>query len=194
MIGRLSLYSHYRVCGEAASENDGFELAKQTRPHLAIVDISLRQGHGIELVKRIKTYLPKTKILVLSGYDASLYADRSIRAGAHGYLNKQQSNEQVIEAIETVLEGEIYVEDATENKAVRSVRSARGVQKLSDRELQVFALIGGGLTLRAIARHLHLSPHTIDTHRENIKRKLALQTSAALTQTAVEWRLQNSCA
>lgn len=106
---RISAYPDLEVCGEAVSEDEAMLLVKQTNPHLVIVDISLKGGHGIELIKRIKSSFPSIKMLVSSGFQESLYAERALRAGALGYLNKQDSGEKVIEAIRTVLRGERYV-------------------------------------------------------------------------------------
>ena len=189
---RLGMEPHLDVCGEAESEDEAVQKVLELDPHLVIIDITLKNGHGIELIKRIRSKRRPTKMLVVSGHDETLYAGRAVRAGAHGYLNKQHSNDKILEAVTAVLNGESYFSESTEKLAADSVDgtgSPSGVGCLSDRELQIFELIGNGETSRVIASRLHLSPHTIDTHRENIKRKIGARTSAALTRAAVQWRL-----
>ena len=192
---RISLHSDLEVCGEADSEDQALALVKQKDPDLVLVDISLKCGHGIELIKRIKSLDPKIKTLVISGFQESLYAERACRAGALGYLNKQESNEKMIEAIRTVLAGERFLSPEISrrliNHALGATDAARTpVEQLTDRELEIFRMIGEGLTTGAIAKRLSLSTHTIDTHRENIKRKLAVGSAAELTRTAVQWVLE----
>lgn len=192
---RISLHSDLEVCGEADSEDQALALVKQKDPDLVLVDISLKSGHGIELIKRIKSLDPKIKTLVISGFQESLYAERACRAGALGYLNKQESNEKMIEAIHTVLAGERFLSPEISrrliNHALGATDAARTpVEQLTDRELEIFRMIGEGLTTGAIAKRLSLSTHTIDTHRENIKRKLAVGSAAELTRTAVQWVLE----
>jgi DNA-binding NarL/FixJ family response regulator len=194
---RISAFSDLEVCGEAASEDEAMLLVKQTNPHLIIVDISLKGGHGLELIKRVKSNYPKIKMLVSSGFQESLYAERSLRAGALGYLNKQDSGEKVIEAIRTVLRGERYVSPEITQRLVSQALGTKGESKdpidlLTDRELEVFRMIGKGQTSSAIAADLLLSSHTIDTHRENTKRKLGLKNAAELSRQAVQFVLENS--
>ncbi len=193
---RISLHSDLEVCGEADSEDQALALVKQKDPDLVLVDISLKSGHGIELIKRIKSLAPKTKMLVISGFQESLYAERACRAGALGYLNKQESNERMIEAIHTVLAGERFLSPEISrrliNHALGATDAARTpVEQLTDRELEIFRMIGEGLTTGTIANRLALSTHTIDTHRENIKRKLAVGSAAELTRAAVQWALES---
>jgi DNA-binding NarL/FixJ family response regulator len=194
---RISSYRDLEVCGEATTEDEAFELVKQTNPGLVIIDISLKAGHGIELIKRIKAISPHTKMLVTSGFQESLYAERAMRAGALGYLNKQDSGEKVIEAIRTVLRGERYVSSAITQRLVSQAlgnhtESGEPTDLLTDRELEIFRMIGCGKTSGAIADELFLSTHTIDTHRENIKRKLGLANAAELSRTAVQFFLENA--
>jgi DNA-binding NarL/FixJ family response regulator len=193
---RISTQSDLKVCGEAASEAEALSLVQETTPDLVLVDISLKSGHGIELVKQIKSRFPNVKTLVVSGYQESLYAERALRAGALGYLNKQESNDKVLEAIRTVLSGERYVSAVITQRLVsQSLASADDVKtpmaRLTDRELEIFRMIGEGLTSGAIANRLFLSTHTIDTHRENIKRKLDLKNAGELSRSAVQWVLEN---
>ena len=193
---RISAYSDLEVCGEAQSEDDAMSLVKDKNPHLIIVDISLKGGHGIELIKRVKSSYPNVKMLVSSGFQESLYAERSLRAGALGYLNKQDSGEKVIEAIRTVLRGERYVSPEITQRLVSQALGTKDESKdpidlLTDRELEIFRMIGQGKTSGAIADDLFLSSHTIDTHRENIKRKLGLKNASELNRQAVQFVLEN---
>jgi len=188
---RISSQADMEVCGEAATEDEAVELVKQISPDLVIVDISLQSGNGIELIKRIKALNPTVKMLVVSAFQESLYAERALRAGALGYLNKQESNERVIHAIRTVMKGERY---ASEELTQRLVAQALGkrcetqspIEQLTDRELEIFRLIGAGLSTGAVAEQLFLSTHTIDTHRENIKRKLGAKSGAELNRLAIQ--------
>lgn len=182
------------VCGEAATEAEGFALVAETRPDLVIVDLALKEGTGLGLLKRIRASSPDTKTLVVSAYDEASYAQRCLEAGAMGYISKQETNALVLEAIRTVLNGERFLTPAaTQQLVARAVdRKASGdpVQLLSDREFEVFRLIGRGLTTRAIAQRLQLSVHTIETHRERIRHKLDLPNGAELTRRAVTWVLE----
>jgi len=193
---RISLHSDLEVCGEADSEDQALALVEKAGPDLVLVDISLKCGHGIELIKRIRSLDPAIKMLVISGFQESLYAERAFRAGALGYLNKQESNEKMIEAIRTVLAGERFLSPEISRRLINQALGASDVTKtpieqLTDRELEIFRMIGEGLTTSAIASQLFLSTHTIDTHRENIKRKLAVSNAAELSRTAVQWLLEN---
>jgi DNA-binding NarL/FixJ family response regulator len=193
---RLSTQRDLQVCGEAETEEEALALVQATCPDLIIVDISLKSGHGIELVKQVKARFPAVKMLVLSGYQESLYAERALRAGALGYLNKQESNDKLLEAIRTVLAGQRYVGAAITqrlvNQAISGIEESKSpMERLSDRELEIFRMIGEGLTSGAIANRLFLSSHTIDTHRENLKRKLELKNAGELSRAAVQWVLEN---
>ncbi len=193
---RISLDADLEVCGEADSEDQALALVKQTGPDLVLIDISLKSGHGIELIKRIRSLDPAIKMLVVSGFQESLYAERAFRAGALGYLNKQESNEKMIEAIRTVLAGQRFLSPEISRRLVEQALGGSNatktpIERLTDRELEIFRMIGEGLTTSAIANRLFLSTHTIDTHRENIKRKLAVSTAAELSRAAVQWLLEN---
>lgn len=197
LSARISNEPDLAVCGEADNAPDGFRLVGELNPDLVIIDISLKTGHGIDLIKQIRGRFPKKKMLVHSMYEDSVYAERSLQAGALGYINKQTAGETVIIAIRSVLAGKTYVSpDMTE----RIVKSRVGgmiepgkspVESLSNRELEVFTLIGQGQTTSAIAQQLHLSTHTIDTYREKLKIKLNLANGAELNRYAVQWVLEN---
>ncbi len=193
---RISSQDDMVVCGEAATEDAAVELVKQLCPDLVLIDISLKEGNGIELVKRVRLLNATTKMLVVSTFQESLYAERALRAGALGYLNKNESNEKLIEAIRTVLQGDRYVSAETTQRLVSLALGNRAItddplETLTDRELEIFRLIGAGVSTSAIADQLFLSTHTIDSHREKIKRKLGAKTGAELNRQAVQSMLEN---
>jgi DNA-binding NarL/FixJ family response regulator len=193
---RIASQANMEVCGEAATEDEALELIKQIGPDLVIIDIALKRGNGIELVKRVRSINPAIKMLVVSTFQESLYAERAMRAGALGYLNKQESNEKVIDAIRTVARGERYASAELTQRLVAQALGKRSdvqdpVTLLTDRELEIFRLIGAGATTSAIAGQLFISTHTIDTHRENIKRKLGAKNGAELSRQAIQSMLEN---
>ena len=193
---RISLHSDLEVCGEADCEEQAMDLVRQTQPDLVLVDISLKSGHGIDLIKRIHSLAPTIKVLVISGFEEALYAERALRAGALGYLNKQESNEKMIEAIRTVLAGNRFVTPEISRRLIeQALRPSGGhrtpIEQLTNRELEIFRMIGQGIKTSVIAEQLFLSTHTIDTHRENIKRKLTISSAAELSRAAVQWVLEN---
>lgn len=197
LAARIATQRDLQVCGEAASEDEAVAMALETRPDLVLVDISLKSGNGMDVIRQVRARDPNIKFLVISGYQESLYAERALRAGAHGYLNKQESNEMVLQAIRAVLTGQRFVSPEMTQKLVSQaltghVDSRPAIERLTNRELQVFRLIGEGHSSGAIAEQLFLSTHTIDTHRENLKRKLGLRSAGELTRTAVQWVLENS--
>ena len=192
---RLSMYPEFSIVGEAAGEDEALRVVKTLRPDLAIVDISLQNGDGLSLLGKIKSQSSHTRTLVLSGFQESLYAERCLRAGASGYLNKQESNNNLIDAARTVVSGKRYISPWLAERLVNlslggSAREDDPVDRLTTRELEVFRKIGEGMTSGMIAENLILSKHTVDTHRENIKRKLGLQNAIELTRAAVQWVLR----
>lgn len=200
LAARIAAEPGLRVCGEAADMNEALAQVKQLHPDLVIVDISLRTSHGVDLIKRLKSSAPATvrpKVLVHTMYTESLYADRALQAGADGYITKEEAPEQVLDAVHQVLAGKVYLSPDMHQRVVsRAIGRSSDevtptVSKLSNRELEVFRLIGMGLTTGQIASRLHLSTHTIDTHRENIKRKLNTRNAAQLNRAAVQWLLEN---
>jgi DNA-binding NarL/FixJ family response regulator len=197
LSARISAQSDMHVCGEAGDVGQGFACFVAENPDLTIVDLSLKTGHGLDLIKQIVERSAQARILVVSAYDETLYAERALRAGALGYIGKEECRESVISAIRTVLEGRRYLSPAMTQRLLgqaitgRDSTPATPFEKLSDRELQVFQLIGQGISSGVIAKQLHLSPHTIDTHREKIKLKLNLKSGAELMQHAVQWVLNN---
>ena len=184
----------YKVIGMAKDRNEALSLLDKETPDLAIVDLNLGQEDGLELIKDILIIHTHTKILVLSMHDERFYAERALKAGAKGYIMKAEAETQVINAIKTVTNGEIYLSD---EEKIRIKELSRGssetgnkfdtITTLSDRQLQIFTLIGKGLGTVEIASKLNLSIKTIDTHKENIKAKLHCASSAELRQMAIEW-------
>ncbi|NUQ64235.1 MAG: response regulator transcription factor [Pirellulales bacterium] len=197
--GLAELIAHepdLEVCGEAGDTPEALRQVDTTQPHVVIVDISLKSGHGIDLIEQIKAKDERIKMLVSSIHDESLFAERALRAGAMGYINKQEATEKVIDAVRQVLRGEIYLSPRMSNRLLHTVvggdrLNSNPIEGLSNRELEVFEMIGQGLTTKQIAGKLHLSPKTIETHREKIKMKLNLANSTELSHRAVQWVLEN---
>lgn len=186
-----------QVCAQAGGKVEAMQQIRSSSPQLIIVDISLSDGSGLELIKDIRSQYPQIKLLAVSMHDENLFAERCIRAGAQGFVNKQQAPEQLIRAIDRVLSGKIYLsQDITERMICRSIGATEDenvspIEKLSDRELEVFEQIGQGETTRQIASKLNLSAKTIETYRENIKHKLNLSNATELTRHAIQWVLEN---
>lgn len=179
------------VCGEADTIEAALSVIQSTTPDVAIVDLSLKGGDGLELIKDIAAQFPKLAVLVLSMREESIYAERALRAGARGYVSKEQPVSEVVEAIRKVLAGEIYLNSEMSTKLLRAMlkwpRQRPRVEQLSDRELKVLGLIGTGLSTAQIAEQLHLSVKTIETYRERIKEKLDLSDASELLKYAIEW-------
>ena len=182
------------VCGAAEDLHRALDAVAALKPDLVMVDISLKGGNGIELLKNIKVRHPNMLVLMLSMHDETLYGLRALRAGASGYIMKQEATEKVLIAIRRVLNGEIYLSERMERRMMqqlvrgRTPRSGSPIEDLSDRELEVFNLIGQGHGTRQIAEELHLSIKTIESHRAHIKEKLNLKTATELVQYAIQWR------
>lgn len=185
------------VCGQAEDSPEALGAVKELEPDMVVVDISLKETSGLELIKDIHSQYPDLPVLALSMHDEILYAERALRAGAMGYIMKQEATENVIVAIRKILGGEIYVSDRMASRMVRKLvagqaePTASPVDCLSDRELEVFHLIGKGRGTRQISERLHLSVKTIETYRAHIKDKLNLADAAELLQYAIQWL--NSC-
>jgi DNA-binding NarL/FixJ family response regulator len=194
---RIDAQPDMSCCGQAAGLGDALRQIKTLQPDLVIVDISLKSGDGLDLIKEIAAKYKQIRMLVHSMYDETTYAHRCLHAGAMGFVNKAASPAQVIEAIRHVLGGGIYLSDETSRELLRRSigRPEPGgqdpVETLTDRQLEVFRLLGDGLTTAQIAGRLHISTHTVETHRENIKQKLGVRSVAALTQRAVQWVMKS---
>lgn len=180
-------------CGEADNPADALAAIEKTSPDVAVVDITLKDGNGIELVKDIKIRHPRLPVLVLSMHEEALYAERVLRAGARGYVTKENAGEKVVDAIRKVLGGEMYLSEQMASRMLskfvdgRSDRGTSPADLLSDRELEVFEFLGMGMSTSDIAGRLHLSVKTIGSHRENIKRKLKFDDASELLQHAIRW-------
>ena len=190
---RISCQSDLQVVGQAQDVKQALEKAAELSLDLVIVDISLKDSHGVDLIKQLSTPRKKTRTLAWSMYDESLYAARCLEAGATGYVNKQADPDEMITAIRHVLDGKVYVSGQLADCVLSDIADAihrsgpSPVEMLTPRELEVFHLIGNGLTNRDIAARLHRSVRTVETHRENIKRKLNLKTAAELVRYAAHW-------
>lgn len=182
------------VCKQAEDAKQAMKAIGKLNPDIVIVDISLKEKNGLELIKDIKVQYPDLPILALSMHDESLYAERVIRAGAKGYIMKQQATENINQAIRKIMKGQMYVSDEITAKMMYKIMGRRKdkakastTEILSDRELEVFLLIGGGHGTRQIANRLHLSVKTIETYRAHIKEKLSLDNATTLLQYAIQW-------
>ena len=195
---RIGRQPDLQVCGEAADTSEALRLVAETRPDAAVVDISLKTGDGLDLIKRIKDRDGRVGLLVWSMHSESLYAERALRAGALGYINKDQATDKIVEAIRRVLAGKVWLSEAM---AQRMLQRAVGTERpevtpspldaLADRELEVFRLIGQGVKTADIAERLHLSVKTVETYRDRIRQKLDLRDGAKLAQYAAQWLLGN---
>ena len=176
------------ICGEAQTEQQARKMVRELKPDALLVDLSLSEGDGFNVVRDVNAHFPETRVLVLSMHDEAIYAERLLAEGASGYIMKEAATDQLVNALRTVLRGERYMSDN-----LRRVLEERGRQNhgqstlLSIRELQVISLIGLGQGTREIALALSLSVKTVEAHRQTIKRKLALETNSQLVQYALKW-------
>jgi DNA-binding NarL/FixJ family response regulator len=183
------------VCGEAEEATGAMHVLASARPDVLIVDISLTGPDGLDLLKTIRTIHPTLPVLILSMHDESIYAERALRAGANGYIMKQEATEKVLVAVRRILSGEIYVSDRIANKMLKHYITGAGtlrnssIADLSDRELEVFRLIGEGHGTRQIAEELHLSIKTVESYQAHIKEKLSLRSARELMQHAIQWNM-----
>ncbi|MHC1691916.1 MAG: response regulator [Sphaerochaetaceae bacterium] len=177
--------------GEAASPGEAMEIIGKSHPDLAIIDISLQQQNGLELVSALKASYPRILMLVVSMHEENLYGERAVKAGARGYIMKHQRPESLVEAVRTILAGNIAISDNLKNRLFESLvghqRSVDPVQDLSNREFEVFSMISRGNGASEIADHMNLSVKTINTYQENIKEKLGIPSASELRKFAVDW-------
>jgi len=182
------------ICAEAETRQAGLEAIDAWKPDLVIADLSLRDSDGLEMIKDIKRRFPGLRVLALSMHDEATYAERALRAGASGYVTKQDLDGTVLTAIRRLLAGEVHTSEAMSRKLTQKLvgggNQAKGasLELLSDRELEVFKLIGQGKTTREIAQSLHLSVKTIESYREHLKVKLELASGADLSRCAIVWQ------
>jgi DNA-binding NarL/FixJ family response regulator len=184
-----------QVCGEAEEAQAAMHAIAHLHPDIMILDISLTGPDGLELLKNIRATSPDLPVLILSMHDEAIYAERALRAGANGYIMKQEATEKVLIAVRRILNGEVYLSECMSNKmlqqyiggAPRMIQSR--IASLSDRELEVFRMIGEGRATREIAEDLHLSVKTVETYQAHIKDKLALRSGRELIQHAIQWKM-----
>lgn len=194
MAALVTSSADLEVCAEASTAAEALSAVAQYRPDAVIVDISIPGMGGVELLRQLRALHPHLPMLVYTMHDERMYAERALRAGAQGYLMKNELPERVLEGLRAVLRGEIFVSDALQKTLLaafltpgRNSVERQGIDRLSDRELQVFEAIGRGQTTLQIAHELHLSVKTIETYRSNIKRKLGLENGHQLIHAAVRW-------
>jgi DNA-binding NarL/FixJ family response regulator len=195
---RIGRQEDLEVCGETADMSEALRLVETTQPDVAVIDISLKTGNGLDLIKRIKDRDDRVLILVWSMHSESLYAERSLRAGALGYINKDQATDKIVEAIRRVLDGKVWLSEAMAERLLQRTvgvgrKTARPspVDALADRELEVFLLIGQGVKTADIAERMHLSIKTVETYRDRIRQKLNLRDGTELAHFATQWVLEN---
>lgn len=194
----INMESDIEVCGEAEDVIGGLNAIAQTRPDIVLADISLKDSDGIQLIRQIRSHHPRVAVLAISMHDESVYAERALRAGARGYITKQAAEEKIIQAIRRILQGEVYLSDsAMERLARRFVGEKEShpplpADTLSDREFEVFRLLGCGLAVSQIADKLHRSVKTVETHQARIKTKLGLAGARDLAEYAVAWTKAHS--
>jgi DNA-binding NarL/FixJ family response regulator len=183
----------YSVTGEASSAPEAMTLVRKLKPALAIVDLGLKGPNGIELTKSLRAEFPKMPILILSMHDEPTYAVRSLRAGANGYVTKQDALGSVLIAVREVIDGRVYLSPSMASEVISNVvlskrePGANPTDSLSDREIEILEHIGKGEEVKAIAKALHLSPKTVETHRAHIKEKLKLDNARQVARYAVQW-------
>jgi DNA-binding NarL/FixJ family response regulator len=185
--------SDLAICGEAEDTQEALEKIAATKPDIVIADISLKSTHGLELVKDLQVRAPSLPVLILSMHDESLYAERVLRAGAKGYITKQEATKKILLAVRQILAGQIYISEKMASNMVNKMVRGRAeeqktpIERLTDRELEVFQLIGSGQGTRRIASELHLGIKTVESYRARIKEKLKLEDGTQLLQQAIQW-------
>jgi DNA-binding NarL/FixJ family response regulator len=192
----LATQPDLEVCGEAEDLPRALVLLDSARPDVMIIDISLKNSNGLELIRRIKARGDAVRILVWSMYPENLYAERALCAGAQGYLNKGQATHRVLDAVRAILQGRVYVSGELADRLLHRVVGRRpedhsAIDGLSDRELEAFQLIGEGMTTESIAEKMHVSPKTVETFRARIKEKLGISNLTELIQRAAQWVVES---
>ena len=193
----LSNQSDFKICGEADDVSSALGLVTKTKPHVVIVDISLKRSSGLDLISQIAEYDRSVKLLACSLYDETVYAERSLHAGALGYVNKQEATRTIVAAIRQVMSGKVYLSERMSEVFAQRLSGGNGgggrpaVAALSDRELEVYQLVGQGLKTPEIAAQLQVGIKTIETYRHRIKEKLNLKNTAQLARDAAHWVLDN---
>jgi len=181
------------ICGESSTSDEAFREIEELQPDVAIVDISLQDAHGLDLVQNVRAQYPDVRMVVFSMYDENVYAERAIRAGASGYLMKSEPTKNIIEAIRSAHEGEVYLSRKMSSRILNKVAMGRtsepsfAIDELTDREMAVFQMLGQGYSVQEIQDRLSLSRKTIETYRRRAKEKLGFDTVSELLQYAVQW-------
>jgi DNA-binding NarL/FixJ family response regulator len=181
------------VCGQAGSAMDGLDAIQKLKPDVAVIDLTLPDKNGLELLKDVHAMMPGVKCIVLSMHDENLYAERALKAGARGYIMKEAAAESLITALQRVLAGGIFVSELMASRMLEQVSGQRGkagitgVDQLTDRELEVLEMIGKGTPTKLIAEKLSISARTVEAHRSHIKDKLGITDGPALVRYAVQW-------
>ena len=194
----LTRHPDYLVCGEAVDHHEALAKIRELKPDLVTVDLTLKNSHGLELIKDIHVQFPSLLVLVVSVHDEFLNARRVISAGAHGYMTKLEPLAQVLTAVERIFAGEVYVSHHVTSQMALQLSGRRhnhpvpGIHNLTDRELQIFELTGDGLSVRQIAAQLKLGTSTIETYRTRIKEKLCLKGRSGMLQSAIRWNRSGS--
>jgi DNA-binding NarL/FixJ family response regulator len=198
LLELINMEDDMEVTGETDNVPEAKEIIQKVQPHCAIVDISLTDSNGVDLVKYIKSTYPEVKVLVLSMHDELLYAERMLRAGALGYVMKQEAPEMILQAIRTVMENNVFVSDAISSTILKKIiegkdgKDVSGVESLTEREKEIYTWIGRGSSTREIADALSVSIKTVENHRAHIKDKLGLKNSIELIQSATVWVMNES--
>jgi DNA-binding NarL/FixJ family response regulator len=193
VVDLINEESDLAVCGEAGGVAEALEALKELEPDVAVVDLVLRDGSGLDLIKDIKTRHPEVAILVLSMRDPAVYAERALQGGAQGYVTKGDGTRRLVDGIRHVLEGKVYLDESMAQSilgrlaGVTPPKGRPATRALTDRELEVLRLTGQGLSIDEIAERLHRSPKTVETHRENIKLKLGLDSARDVLKYAIRW-------
>ena len=189
---RIDRQDDMEVCGEAEDVTEAISAIREDAPDVAIVDLSLKTGNGLDLITRLKEKRSNVRVIVASMHDEHIYAERAVKAGAMGYVHKQEASTKIVDAIRQVVGGKLYVSEELNERLMRRAineeeRTNDSVSQLTNRELQVFERIGAGHTVKEIAAALSLSPKTIETYRDRIRKKLDLDSSTRLMHFAVKW-------
>ena len=186
-----------KTIGEAGDYHSALDMVRKTKADLILLDLSLGDGNGIELIKEVKVINPALPVLVVSLHDENLYAERALKAGARGYIMKSEETENILTAIKKIINGEVYLSDGMKDKLINRVagtdrEGSSPMDILSDREFEVFQFIGDGRTTKEIAEILNLSVKTVETYKSHIKSKLEIKDSTDLIRRAVEWKVADS--
>jgi len=195
LIGLIAPHREFEICGEASGIKEARNVAATAKADVAIIDLTLEDGNGIELIKQFKEQYPAMRLLVVSMHEESLFAERALRAGASGYVSKREAIRTVVQAVRTVMAGKVYLSPTMTERILqwavdsKSEHTRAPLERLTDREIEIFEMIGRGLTSQEIAKQLQLSPKTVATYREHVKEKLELKNGAELTKHAVQWVL-----